>query len=233
MAERDLFRCTAWKVADRHTAIDYAHALKDLSDTHFPDAAKIVLVQDNLSTHKPASLYEGRQALGAFAEASLLPDRSRAGFQSTHHCRDSPGIGAAADPNGDAVDLHLDLSGDLVDLGQAPTPPASRRAFQGRCLNNRRHEQIKSHRQWLPRPPSPSKKLLRRQTVQTRHGADRLATGHALSDDPHLVLCSQRSRSAVAQSPEYLDVRPLIAPHTPIPARSGASPFEGNASCQR
>src|SRR6202158_4779171 len=46
------------KVTDRHTAVDYAHALKDLSDTHFPDAAKIVLVQDNLSTHKPASLYE-------------------------------------------------------------------------------------------------------------------------------------------------------------------------------
>jgi hypothetical protein len=35
-------------VTDRHTAIDYAHALKDLSDTHFPGAAKIVLVQDNL-----------------------------------------------------------------------------------------------------------------------------------------------------------------------------------------
>ena len=46
------------KVTDRRTAIDYAHALKDLSDTHFPKAAKIVLVQDNLSTHKPASLYE-------------------------------------------------------------------------------------------------------------------------------------------------------------------------------
>ena len=29
-----------------------------MSDTHFPGAAKIVLVQDNLSTHKPASLYE-------------------------------------------------------------------------------------------------------------------------------------------------------------------------------
>ena len=40
------------KVTDRHTAIDF------LSDTHFPGAAKIVLVQDNLSTHKPASLYE-------------------------------------------------------------------------------------------------------------------------------------------------------------------------------
>ena len=45
------------KVTDRHTAVDYAHALKDLSDTHFPNAAKIVLVRDNLSTHTPASLY--------------------------------------------------------------------------------------------------------------------------------------------------------------------------------
>jgi len=46
------------KVTDRHTAIDYAHALRDLSDVHFPGASKIVLVQDNLNTHKPASLYE-------------------------------------------------------------------------------------------------------------------------------------------------------------------------------
>jgi len=46
------------KVTDRHTAIDYAQVLKDLSDLHFPNATKIVLVQDNLNTHKPASLYE-------------------------------------------------------------------------------------------------------------------------------------------------------------------------------
>src|SRR6201987_4984087 len=36
--------------------IDYAHTLEALSDTHFPNAKKIALVQDNLSTHKPASL---------------------------------------------------------------------------------------------------------------------------------------------------------------------------------
>jgi hypothetical protein len=30
------------KVTDRRTAVDYAHALKDLADTHFPDARKIV-----------------------------------------------------------------------------------------------------------------------------------------------------------------------------------------------
>jgi DDE superfamily endonuclease len=46
------------KVTDRRTAIDYAHALRDLSDAHFPAARKITLVQDNLNTHKPASLYE-------------------------------------------------------------------------------------------------------------------------------------------------------------------------------
>src|ERR1700757_1242262 len=46
------------EITDRRTAIDYAHALEDLSDRHFPNANKIVLVQDNLSTHKPASFYE-------------------------------------------------------------------------------------------------------------------------------------------------------------------------------
>ena len=46
------------EVTDRHTALDYAQVLKTLSDRHFPGASKIVLVQDNLNTHSPASLYE-------------------------------------------------------------------------------------------------------------------------------------------------------------------------------
>jgi len=46
------------KVTRRRTAIDYAHILRDLADIHFPRAEKIVLVQDNLNTHSPASLYE-------------------------------------------------------------------------------------------------------------------------------------------------------------------------------
>ena len=45
-------------VRDRRTAVDYAHVLRDLADIHFPKAEKIVLVQDNLNTHRPASLYE-------------------------------------------------------------------------------------------------------------------------------------------------------------------------------
>ena len=59
------------KVTDRHAAVDYAQVLKELSDTHFPQARKIVLVQDNLSTHKPASLYEAFPA----EEARRLVER--------------------------------------------------------------------------------------------------------------------------------------------------------------
>jgi hypothetical protein len=59
------------EVTDRHTALDYAQVLKALSDRHFPGASKIVLVQDNLSTHKPASLYEAFPA----AEARRLVER--------------------------------------------------------------------------------------------------------------------------------------------------------------
>ena len=46
------------KVTDRHTAVDYARVLKDLSDVHFPKARTIILVQDNLNIHSKASLYE-------------------------------------------------------------------------------------------------------------------------------------------------------------------------------
>jgi hypothetical protein len=44
------------KCTDRHTAVDYAQVLKELSNLHFPNAMKIVLVQYNLNTHKPASM---------------------------------------------------------------------------------------------------------------------------------------------------------------------------------
>jgi DDE superfamily endonuclease len=45
-------------VTERRTAIDYARVLKDIADQQFPKAKKILLVQDNLNTHKPGSLYE-------------------------------------------------------------------------------------------------------------------------------------------------------------------------------
>lgn len=46
------------KVTERRTAVDFAHVLREMSDVQYPHAEKIVLVMDNLNTHKLASLYE-------------------------------------------------------------------------------------------------------------------------------------------------------------------------------
>ncbi|MPZ30254.1 MAG: IS630 family transposase [Rhodospirillales bacterium] len=59
------------KVADRHTAVEYAHVLKDLADLHFADATTIVLVQDNLNIHCKGSLYQAFPP----AEARRLVER--------------------------------------------------------------------------------------------------------------------------------------------------------------
>lgn len=50
----------AWrkvKVTARRAAPDFAQCMRDLVDLHFPQADKIRVVMDNLSTHSPSSLY--------------------------------------------------------------------------------------------------------------------------------------------------------------------------------
>jgi transposase len=46
------------KVTDRRTSGDFAECMRDLVDKHYPGAERIRVVMDNLSTHKPAALYE-------------------------------------------------------------------------------------------------------------------------------------------------------------------------------
>ena len=46
------------QVTDQRTAVDWAHFMKDIAEVHYPDAAKIVVVMDNLNTHGPGSFYE-------------------------------------------------------------------------------------------------------------------------------------------------------------------------------
>jgi DDE superfamily endonuclease len=58
-------------VSARRTRIDWAHCVKDLLDVCYPDAEQVVLVQDNLNTHTPASL----DAAFEPAEAKRLADR--------------------------------------------------------------------------------------------------------------------------------------------------------------
>jgi hypothetical protein len=38
--------------------MDFAECMRDLVDVHFPDAERIRVVLDNLSTHRPAALYK-------------------------------------------------------------------------------------------------------------------------------------------------------------------------------
>lgn len=45
-------------VTDRRTKVDWANCVKDIVDIHYSEATKIILVMDNLNTHKPSSLYE-------------------------------------------------------------------------------------------------------------------------------------------------------------------------------
>ena len=68
------------EVTGRRTAVDYVHVLKALSDTRFPNARKIVLVRDNLNTHRQASLYEAFPA----PEAHRLVERFEWHFTPKH-----------------------------------------------------------------------------------------------------------------------------------------------------
>lgn len=46
------------KVTERRTKVDFAHAMRELVDVHFPKAEVVTVVLDNLNTHTPAALYE-------------------------------------------------------------------------------------------------------------------------------------------------------------------------------
>jgi transposase len=51
----------AWRhvtVTERRTARDFARCMRDLADTHYPEAELIRVVLDNLSTHTAGALYE-------------------------------------------------------------------------------------------------------------------------------------------------------------------------------
>jgi len=68
------------RVTERRTRVDWAHAIRELVEVHYPEAERIVLVQDNLNTHTPGSLYE------AFPpdEAKRLADKLELHYTPKH-----------------------------------------------------------------------------------------------------------------------------------------------------
>jgi transposase len=67
-------------VTERRTRQDWARVVKELLDGRYAAAEKVVLVQDNLNTHSPASLY----ATFAPAEARRLAERLELHYTPKH-----------------------------------------------------------------------------------------------------------------------------------------------------
>jgi hypothetical protein len=68
------------KVTERRTAVDFAQLIQELVYGQYSQAEQIVLVMDNLNTHKPASLYEAF----APAEARRLMERLEIHYTPKH-----------------------------------------------------------------------------------------------------------------------------------------------------
>jgi transposase len=68
------------KVTDQRTGADFADCMRDLVDDHYPEAEKIRVVLDNLSTHTPSALYERFEP----AEARRILSRLEFHFTPKH-----------------------------------------------------------------------------------------------------------------------------------------------------
>jgi transposase len=68
------------QVTQRRTKQDWAHFVRELVDVHYPDVERLVLIMDNLNTHRPASLYEAFDP----AEAKRLWDRLEIHYTPKH-----------------------------------------------------------------------------------------------------------------------------------------------------
>jgi transposase len=68
------------EATERRASVDFAKFLRRLSDEEYPEAERIVLVLDNLSTHSLASLYEAFDP----AEARRLTERFELHFTPKH-----------------------------------------------------------------------------------------------------------------------------------------------------
>jgi hypothetical protein len=84
---RNVFLATAphtgWRcveVTEHRTRADWAAFMRTVADTLFPTAERIVVVQDNLNTHGPASFYEAYPP----AEARRLAERFEFHYTPKH-----------------------------------------------------------------------------------------------------------------------------------------------------
>jgi len=110
---------------ERPTAIDYAHALKRVADEMFSDAEKIVLVQDDLNTRKPASLYQ------AFAPKEARPLTEGITRQSTEAGSIWPRANSASSPR------NVSIAASATWKACTARSPLARQLFRCPCCQRR------------------------------------------------------------------------------------------------
>ncbi len=67
-------------VREQRTKVDWAREIQQLLEEDFPDAARVILVCDNLNTHKAGSLYEAFEP----QKARRLAERLRIHYTPKH-----------------------------------------------------------------------------------------------------------------------------------------------------
>ena len=68
------------EVRERRTKVDWAHVIQKLVDEDYPDRDRIVLVMDNLDTHKLSSVYEAFEP----SEARRIAERPEIHYTPKH-----------------------------------------------------------------------------------------------------------------------------------------------------
>ena len=132
------------KVTDRHTAIDYAHVLKNLADIHFSAAQTIVLIQDNLSIHSKASLYQAFPA----AEARRLVEQFEWHYTPKHGSWLNLAESELGVLSSQCLDRRIPEKHILVEEAAAWEPPQSQSRQGQLALHNPR----RSHQTQAPIP---------------------------------------------------------------------------------
>jgi len=171
------------KVTDRRTAVDFAHALKDLSDIHFPDAKQIVLVQDNFNTHKKASLYEAFPA----AEARRLVERFEWHYTPKHgrgpcRCAGADAGGAIRREPLDAGTMASSASASADDHMTVPVEWSAARPFTAKA---------RWPRSWG------SRKVFRLRLNLTTTGCHKQQYGAINNDGPRLLVVATPEDSLI------------------------------------
>ena len=68
------------EVTDQRTKADWARVVRQLVDVDYPDKDRIVLVMDNLNTHRLSSMYEAFEP----AEAGRIAERLEIHYTPKH-----------------------------------------------------------------------------------------------------------------------------------------------------